>query len=278
MLTFRRLPACCGDRTAVTFSLMGDLRWGNILTGAGLLLLGGTQFYSGIKGGEPNKNKALGGAEPKRLWDADPAATAQLVFNKIKNERTSMLRDPNQPAVAKEMDLDPIEDRVAVIGRLIKKYSRLPEIREEAISIVAKRCGDKWCIKEKDWDNEVRAVFDYVRQRVRYVRDHYSVDQFSGPDRTLAVGAGDCDDYSIVLGSLLMAIGNRVKLRVVQADGGASFNHIYILANPDSSGRKWTPLDASVDAPAGWEVPGAATCARTKKPSGRVQRVKDFAV
>lgn len=238
--------------------------------------------YLGTNGsllGDAIKKLSIGDGK-SHLWDKDKSALTQDVFKRLSGQRAALGKTHKElpPASVKEMDLDPIEDRVEVIANLIRKYSRLPQIRELAISIIARKCGDRWCVPEKHWQKEIKEIFDFVRANVRYVRDHPDVDQFSGPDRTLMQGGGDCDDASLVLGSLLMAVGHRVKLRVVQADNAPTWNHIYVLANVDGASKAWTPLDASVNAQAGWEVPGAAQCAKSKKPSGRVQKVKDFDV
>ena len=61
-----------------------------------------------------------------------------------------------------------------------------------------------------------------------------------------------CDDMTILLGALCRSVGHQVRSRVVQTKGAASWNHIYLIAKV---GNAWMPLDASVNKPAGWEVP-----------------------
>lgn len=61
-----------------------------------------------------------------------------------------------------------------------------------------------------------------------------------------------CDDMTILLGALLRSVGHQVRSRVVQTKDAASWNHIYLLVQVNG---QWKPLDASVNKPAGWEVP-----------------------
>jgi hypothetical protein len=45
-----------------------------------------------------------------------------------------------------------------------------------------------------------------------------------------------------------------VRSRIVQTKGSSTWNHIYLVVRINGA---WMPLDASVDKPAGWEVPSA---------------------
>lgn len=74
-----------------------------------------------------------------------------------------------------------------------------------------------------------------------------------------------CDDFTIVLGSMLQSVGYPVACRVIRTKDSQDWNHIYLLCAippkeppmlngiPDTS--KWVPLDASVPAKAGWQAP-----------------------
>ncbi|MBS7615474.1 transglutaminase domain-containing protein [Candidatus Bathyarchaeota archaeon] len=156
-------------------------------------------------------------------------------------------------------DTGNVKDRVEVIKQMIIKYREHPQIRAIASDILNKRCGDKWCIPEKDWLAEVKAVFDAVRKNVRYTRDPISKDLFVSPIRTLTqYHLGDCDDLTIVLGSILGHIGYPLKLRVIQTVGNSDYNHIYLMVGipPFGEPKKWIAADASVtNKPLGYQAP-----------------------
>lgn len=161
-----------------------------------------------------------------------------------------------------------IDQRVSHIVGMIKKGRQDPRVRRIAVQQVSKKCGKTWCIPERDYNGEVNALFNHVRGTVRYVRDSYTMDQFQHPMRTFEFAGGDCDDYSITLGSLLQSIGYPVKLRVIQTTDAPDFSHIYLLVGvPPHNPRKFVPLDASVAKPAGWEAP-----------KYMIKRVRDYEV
>ena len=149
-----------------------------------------------------------------------------------------------------------IDQRVSHIVQMIQKGRQDPRVRRIAVQQVSKKCGKTWCIPERDYQGEINALFNHVRRNVRYVRDSYAMDQFQHPVRTFEFAGGDCDDYSITLGSLLQSIGYPVKLRVIQTTDAPDFSHIYLLVgSPPGNRRKYISLDASVAKPAGWEAP-----------------------
>jgi hypothetical protein len=99
-----------------------------------------------------------------------------------------------------------------------------------------------------------------------------------------------CDDYVVLLGSMLMSVGHPVRMRVVAtrqegvADSKAPWSHIYLLTPTtfDNPNAKWTAMwlsvDGSMDKPLGWEAPGAREVAATGKPSGIIARVRDYSL
>lgn len=159
--------------------------------------------------------------------------------------------------VAREYNVKTIDERVSFIITMIQKGRDDPNVRAFAVKSVSKRCGERWCTKEGDYDNEVRAVFDELRSRYRYVRDTYGKDLFQHPARTLEMGGGDCDDATILICSTLGAIGYPTKCRVIRTKEASDWNHIYALVGlPPKGPNRWVPLDLSVShKPPGWEPP-----------------------
>lgn len=207
---------------------------------------------------------------------------------------------PGKPKL-KQYDINDIDTRVGLIGELIRKGSLNPDLRERTTEILSLKCdalgrvspnGDRWCVKEKDCLGEVKAIFEAIRNprskyAVRYTRDAMLADVFTAPERTLLKShGGDCDDYVIVLGSMLMGAGHPVRMRVVATrrdgvpDNQAPWSHIYLLTPTtfDNPKAKWISVDGSMDKPLGWEAPGAREVAATGKPSGIIARVRDYSL
>lgn len=207
---------------------------------------------------------------------------------------------PGKPTL-KQYDVNDIDTRVGLIGELIRKGSLSPDLREKTVEILSTKCdvlgridpnGDRWCIREKDCIGEVKAIFEAIRNpkskfAVRYTRDAMLADVFTAPERTLLKShGGDCDDYVIVIGSMLMATGHPVRMRVVATrrsdypDSKAPWSHIYLLTPTtfDNPNAKWISVDGSMNKPLGWEAPGAAEVAATGKPAGIIARVRDYSI
>jgi Transglutaminase-like superfamily len=205
----------------------------------------------------------------------------------------------------KNYDVTEIDDRVSLIGDLIRKGALNSDLREKTVEILSLKCdplgriqktgsskATKYCVPEKNCLAEVQAIFDAVRNpkskySVRYTRDSLLADVFTAAERTLLkTHGGDCDDYSVTIGAMLMATGHPVRLRVVATrragvpDAEAPWAHIYLLTPTefDKPNAKWISVDCSMDKPLGWEAPGASDVARTGKPSGIIARVRDYSV
>jgi len=191
--------------------------------------------------------------------------------------------DNGKPMKVQVHEVKTLDERVSYITGMIRKCRNSPKVRKMAVQWVSRKCGDKWCVPEKDNRAEVLAIHELVRMKVRYVRDTYGRDLYQHAERTVEFGGGDCDDYCVLEGSLLQAIGFPFICRVIETVDSGSWNHIYGLvglpprqpppkpARPGMANLKarqvWFPLDASVDQPAGWEAP-----------ADMVKRFRDFIV
>ncbi|MBN2111176.1 MAG: transglutaminase family protein [Methanosarcinaceae archaeon] len=56
------------------------------------------------------------------------------------------------------------------------------------------------------------SLFDDTRDNIQYISDPRGRDLWSEPSETLRVGAGDCDDYAILLASLVESIGGTSRI------------------------------------------------------------------
>ncbi len=73
---------------------------------------------------------------------------------------------------------------------------------------------------------EVRAIFDFVRQSVRYVRDVNGVETLCDPAKTLQRMSGDCDDQTMLLCALFESIGYPTRFVMTAYDSDA-WQHVY---------------------------------------------------
>ena len=97
-------------------------------------------------------------------------------------------------------------------------------------------------------------MFEWVRRNIRYTRDIFRVELLHTPRRMLELRAGDCDDMSILLGSMLVSTGHPVRLVLVgfRPDKPHLYSHIYPEVNVRG---RWIPIDATMPRPIGWAPP-----------------------
>lgn len=119
----------------------------------------------------------------------------------------------------------------------------------------------RWIVEEvdrKDGDAEAEALFDWVREHVRYVKDPVGLEYVTGAcDTIFVVAQGDCDDHAVVMAALAMALGHRAAFRTVAADPTrpAEASHVYaMILTPEG----WKAADTAEGDYFGWEPPGTS--------------------
>jgi hypothetical protein len=136
-----------------------------------------------------------------------------------------------------------------LIGELIAEGAKDFRVRQKAIQIF-RQCG----VEQKDKWGEIQALFEWVRNNIRYTRDIFQVETLHTARRLLELRAGDCDDMTILLGSLLKSTGHPVRLCL--AGFRRRFPHLYSHIYPEVLiGKKWVAIDATMHHPIGWAPP-----------------------
>ncbi|MFL6311625.1 MAG: transglutaminase domain-containing protein [Terriglobales bacterium] len=107
-------------------------------------------------------------------------------------------------------------------------------------------------LASRDYLGEITAVFNWVKQNIRFSGEFKETLQT--PYVTVQLATGDCDDFSTLVAALLLTLGYQVRFKTVGVDG-PDFSHVYVevkLKRQD----KWVPLDTTVpSATVGWEPP-----------------------
>jgi hypothetical protein len=145
------------------------------------------------------------------------------------------------------VDSDTIEDRVGLILDEIESGKIDPYIHLLLGEILQN-------VEIRNYGAEISAIFEFVRNNVRYTRDVWNLETFQKPRRSVETGKGDCDDQAIILATLLQVAGYPVRLKLIGL--GQELEHIYVLVgSPPQGATKWIPLDPSRPESMGWEVP-----------------------
>jgi hypothetical protein len=135
---------------------------------------------------------------------------------------------------------------VAHIQALIRQGAKDFHVRQKAIDVLVRRG-----VRPKDYLGEIKALFEWVQRNIRYTKDTFRLEVLHSARRMLQLRAGDCDDFSILLGAMLEAVGHPVRLVITGPDPRRRdlFSHIYLEAW--CRGR-WIALDATMPHPMGW--------------------------
>lgn len=134
---------------------------------------------------------------------------------------------------------------VGFLNKLIEKYKKNLKIRKLSVR-VARGGGTDF--------ERAKKIFFYLKNHVKYVKDILDIETIQTPIQTLYIGAGDCDDMVLLLGSMLESIGIPVVM-VVADYTGRGFSHIYLYAKIKKN--KWIALDPAMKKYPGEEHPGA---------------------
>jgi transglutaminase-like putative cysteine protease len=105
-------------------------------------------------------------------------------------------------------------------------------------------------VPEKYWPGYARAIQAWVQNNIRYVLDPVDVEAIRYPLTTLQLGAGDCDDQSMLVAALLESIGLRARFKAVafQTDqfGNPEYEHVYPqVMIPNGNGPQWYALETT---------------------------------
>jgi transglutaminase-like putative cysteine protease len=150
-----------------------------------------------------------------------------------------------------------------LMSKLVREFRTADAIRRTAANIVEG-------FPSQAFRDEVRAVFGFVRDDIRYLGDVNEVETLQAPDVTLSTGQGDCDDKAILLASLLQSIGYKTQFVAVGFGEPGVFEHVYVRVllgtvmvglDPTVENGACAPTYTGEPCPGdmGWEPPDAVT-------------------
>jgi hypothetical protein len=137
-----------------------------------------------------------------------------------------------------------VAQTVDLMRRLIDDATKDPAVNRLAVEIL-KNSG----APQHDPLAEAEAIYAWVHANIRFVND--PVDSFGDPKETLRparaildLRAGDCDDFTILMSSLLQNIGLQTHIVTVASDprDPSQFTHVYPEVDIDG---QWVPVDAA---------------------------------
>lgn len=112
------------------------------------------------------------------------------------------------------------------------------QVRETALAIIG----------NTGYVDQVRKLQAWVHANIAYVNDPVTVELVQTPQYTMQQKAGDCDDQSVLLASLLDATGHPARFIAVGL-AGAPLSHVLVQT---LIGTQWVGVETIVAKPLGW--------------------------
>lgn len=140
---------------------------------------------------------------------------------------------------------------IATLDEMVKfarSGKRALSVRLAALEAVSEVPG-------KYYREEARAIQQFVRDRIRYVRDIRDVETLSAPEQTLEFGQGDCDDKSTLVAAMLESLGHPARFVAVAFRPGI-YEHVYVETK---IGRNWISVETTEPVDFGWEPRGVVS-------------------
>lgn len=139
-----------------------------------------------------------------------------------------------------------VRETLRQMSALVRRAKSSMPVRALALDIVH-------ALPSKAWKAEVEAIYNWVDENIRFVRDVRDIETLATPEKTLEFKQGDCDDQAILLASLLESIGHPTRFVAV----GFSPGHFSHVLTETKIGDNWVPLETTVSgAYMGWQPPG----------------------
>jgi len=142
---------------------------------------------------------------------------------------------------------------LALMASAIVQSGKNPLVRDWATKMIKD-------VPQKDEWGEAEAIYHFVQNHSRYVKDPQGTEMLQSPlvafdywNRGI-VWSGDCDDFSILILSLLKSIGYKVGLRAASYNPKGTLQHVYGMVELY---HQWYPVDGIKEGGMiGWEKEG----------------------
>ena len=94
---------------------------------------------------------------------------------------------------------------------------------------------------------ELEAIYNWALSNIRFTKDPLTKETLFPPQELLKIRAGDCDDFSMLLSAMALALGYPARLITVAANGmePGEFSHVYSEVEFPPASGSWIPMDAA---------------------------------
>lgn len=137
-----------------------------------------------------------------------------------------------------------IRETLKIMSKLVSQYKSSQSVRELALYLTRG-------LNQKDYIGELKSIHQYVRDKIRYVKDIRGVETIQTPEQTLRLGAGDCDDKSTLVAAMLESIGHPTRFCAVGFVKG-TISHVLVQTK---IANNWINVECTEPVPIGWCPP-----------------------
>jgi hypothetical protein len=135
------------------------------------------------------------------------------------------------------------------MANMVRRGVQSMRLRPLATRIIARCPGH-------DFDCEIKALFEFVRDTIRFTKDPVDLEMIGESTVTLQTLIGDCDDKMELLAELLGVVGHISRWGIASYDGHL-WNHVFVEVSDPYDGR-WITLDPTGEAAEVGERPTGA--------------------
>ena len=119
------------------------------------------------------------------------------------------------------MDFKDIDEELRFLRTMVTQYRQAPQIRDLAVGIVRNSGAPA-----RDKKAQAIALANWVKTNIFYI--HELPERFQLPTETLRLKAGDCDDHTTLLASMMESVGIPSSLVCMEVNG--QWAHIFPAA------------------------------------------------
>lgn len=135
------------------------------------------------------------------------------------------------------------DETVDLMRQLVRKSLMDPATKAAAV-MAAK------AVSPNDVNGYVKAVWQAVREKIRYVPDYHGQEELTSPaihSRRILNGGqswGDCDDFSMLGAAWLISLGVPARFEVVASPkNGGAYDHVRVAGLTRNG---WVPLETTM--------------------------------
>jgi Transglutaminase-like superfamily len=128
---------------------------------------------------------------------------------------------PSEHGPSVVVDFKDIDEQLRFLRKMVSQFRMVPQIRNLAVGII--RNGGA---PPRDKKAQALTLATWVKSNIYYI--HELPERFQLPTETLRLKAGDCDDHTTLLASMLESVGIPAVLVCMEVNG--AWSHIFPAA------------------------------------------------